>query len=350
MIRRTLLLSFSALALVGCGELTQPAAAVVNGEKITFEEVEQGLQQFQSTERYKQLAEQGDVEAVTRQFEQGFLATLVRRAVLEPRAKELGVEVTEEDIQNQIDVIKAEFPSEQAFQEALKEQALDEAQLRELVRDRLLEEALRAKVTEGAGATEAEIAQYYEDHAEEFSETGVRHILVEDKALAERIVAQLRAARGAEVEELFARLAKKHSADPGSGAQGGDLGYAPAGQYVPPFEKAVETLEVGEISAPVKTQFGFHVIQVYDRRVTPLEVASADISQRLSGTAQDEAWAAWLEEAYAEAGVRVNSRYGELDVTTGQILDPSAETVPGAEAPSEAPPAEAPPGQPQPQG
>ena len=93
------------------------------------------------------------------------------------------------------------------------------------------------------------------------TEYRARHILVEKEDEAKALIVQLKG--GASFEEL----AKKHSKDPGSGAQGGDLDFAKADAYVPEFGKALTQLKKGEITVvPVKTQFGWHVIKLEDTR------------------------------------------------------------------------------------
>ena len=91
------------------------------------------------------------------------------------------------------------------------------------------------------------------------------------------------------VEELlkqgvdFAEVARKYSKDTGSGQNGGELGWAPASNYVAEFADAVSTLKIGEISEPVKTQFGYHIIQVIAREDLPLsaEPARAEETDRI---------------------------------------------------------------------
>ena len=90
-----------------------------------------------------------------------------------------------------------------------------------------------------------------------------RHILVDSEAECLDLKARILAG------EDFAELAKKHSTGP-SGPQGGDLGYFGQGQMVPEFSKAAFALKVGEVSQPVKTQFGWHIIKVEDRRDSSL--------------------------------------------------------------------------------
>ncbi|MGI8775730.1 MAG: peptidylprolyl isomerase [Actinomycetota bacterium] len=339
--RRLSILAVAATVLLAaCGGTSASTAASVHDEEIPIEDIEQSLAEFRSTDRYKQLAEQGDVEAIERQFEQGYLATLIRRKVLAPAAAERGIEVTEEDVAEQIEAIKADFPSEQAFQEALKEQALDADALTDLVRDRLIEDALRADVTAETGPSEEEIRAYYEENPDEFRQTRAQHILVEDEALADRLHKQLTTEGEDDVEALFERLAKEHSNDPGSAEQGGDLQFQGAGTFVPPFEEAMNELDIGEISEPVETEFGFHIIRVIDRKTVDFEEAQEQITQQLAGPGQDEQWQEFLAETYKEAEVEVNPRFGEFDPATGEIRDPVAEDVPGGEAPEDAPPAD----------
>jgi peptidyl-prolyl cis-trans isomerase SurA len=105
--------------------------------------------------------------------------------------------------------------------------------------------------------------------------------------------------------EEFAELAKKHSAD-GSAAKGGDLGWLLPGDTVPEFERAMSRLEAKEVSDPVRSPFGIHVIQVLEKRtdVPPIERQRAQIRQALRERKAEEAYDSWLQElrdrAYVE--------------------------------------------------
>jgi parvulin-like peptidyl-prolyl isomerase len=128
-------------------------------------------------------------------------------------------------------------------------------------------------------------------------------------------------------------LARDFSTDDATAKRGGDLGYSRPGDFVAEFSSEVDRLEVGEFSQPVKTEFGWHVIYVTDRRIQAFEDVSEDIEQEIGAEAEEEAWSRWLVKAYREADVRVNPRYGELDLETGQVTDATAEDIPGAEEP-----------------
>ena len=106
-----------------------------------------------------------------------------------------------------------------------------------------------------------------------------RHILVEKEDEAKAIIASLK--KGGKFDEM----AKKQSKDPGSGANGGDLDWAPAASYVPEFSQAMVKLEKGKCTeVPVKSQFGYHVIRVDDVRqaqLPKLEEVKPQIAQQL---------------------------------------------------------------------
>jgi len=316
-----------------CGELLDPAAAVVNGNKITVEEIAADLERFEDSSEFERLSQQGDAQELKRQVEQQLLSQEIRRAVLEPRAEEFEVEVSEEEITARLDEIKADYESQGAFEEALKEQNLTLEQVEQLVADSLLEEKLRAKVTEDAAPSEEEVQAYYDENQDRYAETEAQHILVGDEAEAQDIASQLDAARDPQVDDLFARLAKRFSLDDSNAGNAGELGFFGPGDFVAPFEKAAAKLDIGEISGPVETEFGWHVIRVTDRRVAPFEEVAADIEGELGQGAVDEAWDEFVRKAYEEADVKVNPRYGEFDEESFQVVDPSAEDVPGAEVP-----------------
>ena len=140
-----------------------------------------------------------------------------------------------------------------------------------------------AYVPEKNPVTDADVKAEYDKFvaANSGKEYRARHILVEKEEEAKAIIASLKG--GAKFEDI----AKKQSKDPGSGANGGDLDWAPAASYVPEFSEAMVKLEKGKVSeAPVKTQFGWHVIRVDDIRqaeLPKLEEVKPQIVQQLQG-------------------------------------------------------------------
>ena len=338
--RALALTALAALALSACGGggASQDAAAVVNGREISSDRVARALEEFERTAQFDQLAQQTDEGTAKRQFEQAFLAQQIQRAVLRPAAEELGIEVPEEEVEQQLEQIRSQFPSTRQYEKALKDRGFTEAELEGLVYDQILQERIREEVTEGTGASEQEVREFYESNAETYRQTKVQHILVKEAGLARRISDRLKSAPKAQVEGLFARLARQHSTDASNSKDAGDLGWVSPGSLVGPFEEAMDALSVGEISDPVRTQFGVHVLRVSGRRTRPLSEVADEIEARLSGSAAEDAFSEWLREAYEEANVEVDPRYGELDPSTGQITDAGPEDVPGADESSQGSP------------
>lgn len=140
-------------------------------------------------------------------------------------------------------------------------------------------------------------------------QTHVRHILIKTNEVvtladAEQKAAQLRAR--IENGAHFATLAKANSDDPGSALQGGDLGWVNPGQMVPEFEKAMNALKVGEISQPIVTRFGVHLIQVLGRREADIseERREAQARQQIHARKADQRYEQWLRQLRDEAYVK----------------------------------------------
>lgn len=147
-------------------------------------------------------------------------------------------------------------------------------------------ELTRAQAQGGVAVTEEELKDYYEQSKERFESPErrqARHILITvgegvDDASAQKKAEELTAQAKGGAD--FAELAKKNSKDPGSAVQGGDLGWAQRGMFVGPFEEALFSMTPGEIRGPIKTQFGYHVIQlqaVEPGKVRPYEEVRAEI-------------------------------------------------------------------------
>ena len=325
------------LLLGGCREFTDPSAAVVAGREITPEEVSAPLERFEKTQAFAQRSQQEGAGAVKRQFEQGYLAQLIRGAVFEREAQEMDIEITQADIEDRIDAIRTGFESEEAFRKAVTDQGLTFDQLRALIRGQVAEEKVREQVISQLGPTEQEVRDYYESHREDYERTRASHILVKKRSLAEKLAKELRKTKPKDLARRFGSLAKKFSEDPGSAKKGGDLGFFTPGQLVPEFQRAADKLSIGAVSKPVQTEFGFHLIRVTDRRVTSFADVKDEIAEQLSTGEEEEAFQRFVVEAYKDADIDLDPRYGELDLETQQIVNVTAEDVPGAEVPSTSP-------------
>jgi parvulin-like peptidyl-prolyl isomerase len=352
-------LALAAVLMSSCGELLDPAAGVVDGEKITTQEITRELEQFESTPAYRDLvaqAEEGsadpeiEIGRQRRAFEQGVLSQLIRRGVIRPLAEEQGIEITADDVDAALDEVLQDFIPQEleegadpreaalaAFEERIGQQGLTMPTVREILRDNEIEEALRLEVSESVNVSEDEAREFYDQNVSDYTETKTSHILVNDRQLALRLHRQLSAAPPKKQGSLFAQLARRHSEDQETAPRGGDLGYAGAGAFAAPFEEAMDALREGEISEPVQTQFGIHLIRVVDRRTSPFEEASAQILDQLLQQEQERAWEAYIRRAYREADIRVNPRYGRLDIEQLAVVDAEAGDIPGTVEPVPSP-------------
>lgn len=153
----------------------------------------------------------------------------------------------------------------QAAEKAGIDKQADVKQEIELARQGILVRALMADHLKKNPVTDAKIQAEYDQIKKEQAgkqEYKLRHILVKEQKAAEDLTASIKAKK-----VTFEAAAKKDSLDPGSGKNGGDLGWGPATNYVPEFAEAVQKLKKGQMTdKPVQTQFGWHIIQVEDTR------------------------------------------------------------------------------------
>ncbi len=277
-------------------------AAVVNGETISAAELD------------------AEVEAVARQYNidlkgkdgpkqraeiaKIMLDQLIDQRLIVQQARKMNAQATDAQVSAQLEEIKKNFPTEAEFQSALAQRGMTLASLRDRIRTTVTVQNILAKLSVPE-PTDAEIATYFAAHRAEFDQAEqvhARHILVKTEREARLVLARLD--RG----DRFEDLARQFSIDPGSKNSGGDLGFVGRGALVPEFEKAAFSLKPGQTSGIVKSQFGYHIIQVLEIKpgkpaaLTP-EVR-AQIRTKLLGTAREKAFAAWLKQVRAEATIK----------------------------------------------
>jgi foldase protein PrsA len=327
-----------ALFVAGCGsDAVRPAAAVVNGQRISISTIQDSLDRFASSKEFKNAAAGQDPEAFKRDYQQTVLSRLIRREVLSVAAEEAGVEVTEKDVSDRLDQVISDVGGQEQFETELANRNLTQEEVEGFVRDSLVEEALREEVTKRSEPTDAEIEAYYRENIDRFTEIHTQHILLKSNAEAIDISQQLRAAPPSRVDDLFAKLARKFSIDTASAKRGGDLGFVPESQFVPEYTQSVAQLDEGEISNPIRTQFGYHVVRLLGERSTPLGKIRDQLLGEIGTQRQEDAWNEFLSQAYDDADITVNSRYGELDPESHMVVNADASSIPGAEAPPPTP-------------
>lgn len=286
-----LLLILMALAFGLAGnEIVDRIMAKVGGEIILMSDIQRQMLQMRAAGIPQEQISPPEV-----------LQELIEQKLILQKAKELDIKLNEERIsqyaESYIKQVKSRYPSEDAFKKELAESKTSEGELLEYYINVLREQALTEQlverfVTSRAVVTEAEMRLFYEEHKDSLAvkpvtwETAM--IMREINASEDAIQARLDSINAIHTRimngEDFAEVARSDSDCP-SKARGGDLGFFNRGMMVKPFEDAAFSLNVGEVSDVVRTEFGFHIIKVEEKRGN--EVRARHILKIIQPTAQD---------------------------------------------------------------
>ncbi len=212
---------------------------------------------------------------------------------------------TDEDKKTMLDaLVKEQLIVQEAKERNLDKEKTVQAKINTIVDQILLEEMIKNIRESQLKPGEAEAKNYYDQHKSEFTgleRIKVAHILVKEQAQAEQILAQLK--KGAD----FGQLAREVSLDTTSGKTGGEMGYFSKGEMVPEFEKSAFALTTpGQLSEPVKTAFGFHIIKLIDKKAAgekSFEEAKADIERVVEKNKFDQ----WIEGLKKKWHVKINT-------------------------------------------
>jgi len=313
------LIATALLGFTGCGgDLPKGSIAQVGQAFISEKPFEELKSLYEAVGRAPDKDAQKDEYE---RFEQSVAEYLVQMEVLEQQAGAYEIDITDTDVEAAIAEIKQMFQGDEAkFKKALEKQQLSLEQFTAQTRDRLLLDKMKAAVTVDVEVTESEVEAYYEANKKDYvqpEQREVRHILIAvggadgesaptqaDWEAAKKEADKIRA----EVQNgaNFRATAEKYSDDEDTRSSGGRLGTVIPGQTVPEFEEAVFSLKKDEISQPVKTQYGYHIIQVTE--ITPEEQLPFDrvhdsIRAALMEHKTEQAWQSWLAETQAKLGV-----------------------------------------------
>jgi peptidyl-prolyl cis-trans isomerase C len=247
----------------------------------------------------------------------GALDQLVVYTLLSQESKTRGIKVEDAEIEAKMGQLKSQFPTQEAFDKALKDRGMTLDSLRKDARvDLSVTKLMDTEVAALPGPSDLDARNFYDKNPDKFKEDeSVRasHILIRvdekaDAASKKKARAEIDAVlKQAKAGADFAALAKEHSQD-GSAAQGGDLNYFPKGQMVQPFNDVAFSLKKGEMSGVVTTQFGYHIIKVIDHkpgRVVPFEEAAQQIKQVLSEQKKQQRVEAFIDGLKKKSKIEV---------------------------------------------
>lgn len=286
--------------------------ARVNGEAINRTDLEEAVAEIEARAGQPMPADQRD------RVLRAVLDQLIGYRLLVQESAARKSAVTDAQVDARLDQIRSQFPSEEVFKEQLQQRKTTLPELREDTRKSMqISAMLQAELDAKTAVTPEQINDFYVKNPSAFQQgerVKASHILVRVQANADAAEKEKARAKAAglladlKAGKDFAAIAKQYSDDPGSGAQGGDLGFFQRGQMVPPFEAAAFALPVGQTSDLVLSDFGFHIIRVTDRqpgRTQPLEEVKADIEEYLVGQNRETQTKLFVDSLKAKGKVEI---------------------------------------------
>lgn len=277
-----IVLIFGALAGACSNSGGEEVVAMVNDVKITKDEF------------YDYLVEQNGEEV---------LEALILEKMLELEVEANNIKVTEEEIDVEYAEMAEAYGGVEGLKNTLQMYGYTEDSIRKNLKLNLsIEKLMEPLIT----VTDEEIALYFAENKEDFDvseQVKASHILVATKEEANDILGKLNSG------ESFEDLAKEFSLDTSNAGNGGDLGYFGRGAMVQPFEDVAFRLAVGEVSEPVETTFGYHIIKISDKKAAEeatLEGSKETITEVLRETKMTEAYQTWYSEVKGKYTVKNN--------------------------------------------
>jgi foldase protein PrsA len=331
----------SALLFAACGSSTVPtgAIAVVGDQTVTqkqFDEIwAQAKAQYAATKGAPPFPKEGTAQY--NQLKASIVNYLVLNDVVSQKASELKVSVTDKQLQDRLKQITTQVGGQAKFDKLLKTQGVSLDQLKIQLKAQMLQEAVKAKLDAKITVTDAQVQKYFNDPANKSQfvvapTVTARHVLVKTKAEAEKVKALLQADN---TDAGWKAVAKQYSIDPGTKNSGGALGTFDKTRMVAPFANAAFSLPLNKVSDPVKTQYGWHVIEVTAKNpgnTQTLAQAKPAIVQALKYQLSATAWSKWVKDTISALGIKYGAGFDPTTLTASP--SPSG---PASPAPSTTP-------------
>ncbi|WP_078409434.1 peptidylprolyl isomerase [Priestia abyssalis] len=240
---------------------------------------------------YNLLVEQGG---------QAALDALIDQTIIESEAEKQKIDIADEEIENELKLLEESYGGEEALKAAMETSGISLADVKkDLSLNLTIEKLLKSRIS----VTEEEMTTYFDENKESFAtaeQVKASHILVEDETTAKKVKDKL--AGG----EDFSVLAKEYSTDTTTKEQGGDLGFFAKGEMVAEFEEVAFSLKPDEISEPVKTEYGYHIIKLVEKQEAKeanYEESKSEIKELLTSEKMQTEYTTWLEEKKEEYNI-----------------------------------------------
>jgi peptidyl-prolyl cis-trans isomerase C len=239
------------------------------------------------------------------ELQRSFLVQLIDRELIHGEARRLNISISEAELETALQGYRQDYP-ESSFETMLKERGLTLAFWREelkesLIMEKLLDQAVYSRVT----ITDMEVAAYFKDNHDQFdrpTQVRARQIVVAEEAEGQKVLNLLRQG------QPFAEVAAEYSLSPDA-QQGGDLGFFGRGEMPPEFDEIVFDLPVSRLSKLVKSEYGYHIFMVEEKRNAARlskQEATAEIMSILEALKKEEVYLGWLQEMRARAEIAVD--------------------------------------------
>lgn len=317
-----LLMLLTPILLVGCGEGGEDTAALedsevairVNDETMSRSEFNQQLnQRMQSFRRRMGDTGTGELSGPLKrmrgQMKRQLANQMVQRLLIQSHMNEAGVTVSDSEVQARWEEMTQRFPSQRSLKQALRQQNTSETEVQSRIRKQLRMQKFLDQEVGMISVSETEARQHFRQNRGEYDrpeQVRTRHILVKDDTGAQEKIGQ--AQREIEEGMEFEEAARKYSEGP-SATKGGDLGYISRDQVVGKFADAAFALKPGNVSDPVKTRFGYHLIKVEEHRDTKT-AKYRDVSDTIIETVREQKkrqkWQQLLQRLREQSTVEIN--------------------------------------------
>lgn len=260
------IISIMSLTLSACDKKEEGIVAKVNGEGITQEEFDKEFNIFKDAYK-KQFGENvlsqetEDNRTLEDVLRENVLEKLIIERLIFEEMNNMDIKVSDEEVKEQFENYKNSLGGEEKYKEFLENNDFTETFLKDNIRKELLFQKHKEDFLDKTEISEEEKKKYFETNEDNLTKIRASHILVKTEEEGKAILEKL------EKGEEFASLAATESIDTASAIKGGDLGYFGKNEnFVPEFKEAAFSLDVGQVSDLVKSDFGYHIILVEDKK------------------------------------------------------------------------------------
>ena len=312
------LILLSMILLTGCSSYL----ASVNGYKITQQDVGKYTATLKTTnpELFKE-----ENKSQLEQLEYQIVDIIIINKIIEKYASENNISVSDSEVEDELKKIKDSFQNEEEFQKYLKDSNMALDFLKSLIKDQLLSSKVFNEITKDVKVSDDEVKKYYEENIDtlftEPEQIKISYILVKygdndpakktkEEALEKIKMIQEKLSEG----ESFENLAGKYSEDENTNTKGGDLGYFSKGELIQEFESVAFSLNLGEVSSVIETDYGFHLIKLTDykdARVKTFGEVKDSINEYLTNELKNKKWAEFILDLKNKAEIKYSKKMQE---------------------------------------